>query len=307
MSTSTHNQKFGIDAGIFYMLMATLTFAAMGGFVKTLSQALPSLEVTFFRNIFGVAIIGTSLFRTPMTAKGGRPLLLFFRGAIGFIALLAYFNNMANLPLGVAVTFNKTSPLFLAFFAWIFLGERLPKLAVLALIFGFLGIAMIAKPDAVLDLDHDILLGLISGVGAALAYTSIRELKNHYDIRTIALSFMTVGSIGPIVLMTLAEYVTVPSGYDFLITRFVMPHGIIWFYIVAVGIFATASQLLMTKAYSLTQAGIVGTITYTQILFAVVIGTLLGDQLPDFWSWVGMGLIVVAGLLVTIPKRTIGV
>jgi drug/metabolite transporter (DMT)-like permease len=60
----------------------------------------------------------------------------------------------------------------------------------------------------------------------------------------------------------------------------------------------------MTKAYSLTQAGIVGTITYTQILFAVIIGTLLGDQLPDLWSWIGMGLIVVAGLLVTIPKRT---
>ena len=304
MNTPTDNQKFGIDAGIFYMLMATLTFAAMGGFVKTLSQALPSLEVTFFRNIFGVAIIGFSLWKRPMTTKGGKPLLLFFRGLIGFIALLAYFNNMANLPLGTAVTFNKTSPLFLAFFAWIFLGERLPKLALLALVFGFGGIAMIAKPSGILDLDHDILLGLISGVGAALAYTSIRELKNHYDIRTIALSFMVVGTIGPILLMLLAEFVSVPASLDFIVSRFVMPQGILWLYIIAAGLFATASQLLMTKAYSLTQAGIVGTITYTQILFAVIIGTLLGDQLPDLWSWIGMGLIVVAGLLVTIPKRT---
>ena len=304
MNTPADNQKFGIDAGIFYMLMATLTFAAMGGFVKTLSQTLPSLEVTFFRNIFGVAIIGTSLWRRPMTTAGGKPWLLFFRGAIGFVALLAYFNNMANLPLGTAVTFNKTSPLFLAFFAWIFLGERLPKLALLALLFGFAGIAMIAKPSGILSLDHDIMLGLISGIGAALAYTSIRELKNHYDIRTIALSFMAVGTVGPIILMALAEYITVPQSYDFLITRFVMPQGITWLYIIAVGIFATASQLLMTKAYSLTQAGIVGTITYTQILFAVIIGTLLGDQLPDLWSWIGMGLIVVAGLLVTVPKRT---
>lgn len=295
---------FNIDAGIFYMLLATLTFAAMGGFVKTLSQTLPSLEVTFFRNVFGVAIIGVSLWRRPMQTRGGKPLLLFFRGLIGFIALLAYFNNMANLPLGTAVTFNKTSPLFLAFFAWIFLKEQLPKAAVLALLFGFVGISMIAKPEGILRLDHDILLGLLSGIGAALAYTSIRELKNHYDIRTIALSFMVVGTIGPILLMLLAELVTVPDTWAFAVSRFVMPHGILWFYIIAAGLFATASQLLMTKAYSLTQAGIVGTITYTQILFAVIIGTLLGDQLPDLWSWIGMGLITAAGLLVTVPKRT---
>jgi drug/metabolite transporter (DMT)-like permease len=299
-----NSKIFGLDAGIFYMLMATLTFAAMGGLVKTLSLSFPSLEITFFRNIFGVAIIGASLYRRPMTTKGGKPLLLFFRGAIGFIALLAYFNNMANLPLGTAVTFNKTSPLFLAFFAWFFLGERLPKTAVWALLFGFTGIAMIAKPSGLLALDRDIMLGLLSGIGAALAYTSIRELKNHYDVRTIALSFMVVGAIGPMVLMTIAEWIEVPAGYDFLIARFVMPHGIIWFYIIAMGIFATASQLLMTKAYSLTQAGIVGTITYTQILFAVIIGTLLGDQFPNVWSWAGMGLIIVAGLLVTVPKRT---
>ena len=294
---------WNIDAGIFYMLMATLTFAAMGGLVKTLSSELPSLEITFFRNVFGVAIIGSSLWRRPMQTKGGKPLLLFFRGLIGFIALLAYFNNMANLPLGTAVTFNKTSPLFLAFFAWIFLREQLPRTAVLALLFGFGGIVMIAKPEGILSLDHDIVLGLVSGVGAALAYTSIRELKNHYDIRTIALSFMVVGTVGPILLMLLAETITVPESWAFMVSRFVMPHGILWLYIIGAGIFATASQLLMTKAYSLTQAGIVGTITYTQILFAVIIGTLLGDHLPDLWSWIGMGFIVVAGLLVTVPRR----
>ncbi len=299
-----NTQKFGIDAGIFYMLMATLTFAAMGGLVKTLSLTFPSLEITFFRNIFGVAIIGVSLYKRPMATKGGKPLLLLFRGTIGFIALLAYFNNMANLPLGTAVTFNKTSPLFLAFFAWFFLGEKLPKTAIWALLFGFAGITMIAKPSGILEMDRDIMLGLLSGVGAALAYTSIRELKNHYDVRTIALSFMAVGTVGPIILMSLAEGVEAPIGYDFLIAQFIMPHGIAWLYITAMGIFATASQLLMTKAYSLTQAGIVGTITYTQILFAVIIGTLLGDQLPDLWSWIGMGLIVVAGLLVTVPRRS---
>jgi len=291
-----------MDRGVFYMLMATLTFAFMGGFVKELSSQLPSLEVTFFRNIFGVLLIGSSLWKAPMKQSGGKPLLLFFRGAMGFLALLAYFNNMANIPLGEAVTYNKTSPLFLAFFAWLFLGEKLPRLALLALISGFGGILLIAKPMGA-GLDTNTMLGLLSGVGAALAYTSIRELKNHYDIRAIALSFMIVGSVGPIVLMGIAEFVSVPSGYEFIISKFVMPSGITWLYIVAVGTLATASQLLMTKAYSLTKAGIVGTITYSQILFAVLIGSLLGDELPDIWTILGIALVITAGLLVTIPKE----
>jgi len=290
-----------LDQGVFYMLMATLAFAFMGGFVKTLSGQLPPLEVAFFRNIFGVLIIGASLWKIPMVQKGGKPWLLFFRGFMGLLALIAYFYNMANIPLGEAVTYNKTSPLFLAFFAWIFLGEKLPRLAILALIFGFVGIVLIAKPEGGM-LDKYGLLGIFSGIGAALAYTSIRELKNYYDVRSIALSFMIIGSAGPLLLMGLAEFVEPTEAYDFLLSKFIMPHGITWLYIVAVGVLATASQLLMTKAYSLTKAGIIGTITYTQIIFAIIIGTVLGDPFPDIWSFLGISLVIIAGLLVMIPK-----
>ena len=291
-----------IDRGILLMLLASLTFALMGGAAKILSQSLPPLEVTFFRNVFGVAIIATALLKTPTKSKGGKPWLLIFRGSIGFLALLAYFYDMAHIPLGVAVTYNKTSPLFLAFFAWLFLGEKLPKSAILALLFGFLGIVLIAKPDGFALSKYD-MLGIFSGIGAALAYTSIRELKNYYDTRVIALSFMLAGTIGPIILMILAQYISINGDLDFLLAEFVMPKPNDWIYIIIVGVSATVSQLLMTKSYSITKAGIAGTITYTQILFAVLIGTILGDKFPDFYTILGMGLIVIAGLLVIMGKK----
>ncbi len=291
-----------LDKGIFFMLLSSFTFAIMGGFAKVLGHRLPPVEITFFRNIFGVAIILFALWHTPTKSKGGKPLLLFFRGFIGFLALLAYFYNMAYIPLGEAVTYNKTSPLFLAFFAWLFLGEKLPKSAVLALIFGFIGIVLIAKPNG-FSLDKYDLLGIFSGIGAALAYTSIRELRKYYDTRLIAFSFMIIGAIGPIILMTIAQFYEFDKSLDFLFAKFIMPKGIEWLYIVIVGITATASQLLMTKAYSLTKAGIVGTITYTQILFGVVIGTILGDKFPDIYTIIGMSLIILAGVLVILPKK----
>ncbi len=279
------------------MLLASFSFALMGGFAKVLGESLPPLEITFFRNIFGVAIILFALWKTPTKSKGGKFWLLFFRGFIGFLALLAYFYDMAHIPLGVAVTYNKTSPLFLAFFAWIFLGEKLPKSAIFALFFGFLGIVFIAKPNGFSLSKYD-LLGIFSGIGAALAYTSIRELRRYYDTRVIALSFMSIGTLGPIVLMLISEFITIDPNLDFLFAKFIMPKEVEWLYIVIVGVAATASQLLMTKAYTLTKAGIVGTITYTQILFAVIIGTILGDAYPDLYTVIGMILIVLAGVLV---------
>jgi len=289
-----------IDRGILFMLLASLSFAMMGGFAKILTDALPPVEITFFRNIAGVLLVGVTLWRVPLKQKGGRPFLLLFRGTMGFLALLAYFYIMAYIPLGEAVTYNKTSPIFVAIFAYLFLGEKLPKTALLAITLGFIGITLIAKPDG-FSLDIYDALGIFSGIGAALAYTSIRELRTYYDTRAIVLSFMGVGTIGPIVLMSIASSIDA-SPDSMLFAPFIMPTGNQWLMVLAVGIFATISQLLMTKAYELTKAGIVGTISYSNIIFAVIIGTLLGDPIPDIWTFLGIALVIISGVLVTLPK-----
>ncbi len=283
------------------MLLASLSFAFMGGFAKVLSQTIPPLEVTFFRNIAGVILVGATLWKLPLKQSGGKPFLLLFRGTMGFLALLSYFYIMAYIPLGEAVTYNKTSPIFVAIFAYLFLNEKLPKTALLAIIIGFAGIIFVAKPDG-FSLDKYDLLGIFSGIGAALAYTSIRELRKYYDTRAIVLSFMGVGTIGPVLLMLVAPYVNAPD-YDFLFAEYIMPRGKEWFLIIGVGLFATVSQLLMTKAYELTKAGIVGTISYSNIIFAVIIGVMLGDPIPDVWTFLGIILVIAAGLLVALPKE----
>jgi len=290
-----------MDRGILFMLLASLSFAIMGGFAKVVSQALPPVEVTFFRNIFGVLLVGIAIWKVPLKQTGGKPFLLLFRGSMGFAALLAYFYIMAHIPLGEAVTYNKTSPIFVAIFAYIFLKEELPKMALLAIVIGFSGIVLVAQPEGGSFDKYDI-LGIFSGIGAALAYTSIRELRKYYDTRAIVMSFMGVGTIAPLFLMLVTPYVTVSEDFDWMFAEFVMPQGVQWGYVTAVGIFATISQLLMTKAYELTKAGIVGTISYSNIVFAVIIGVMLGDPIPDIWTVLGIILVILSGLLVALPK-----
>lgn len=285
-----------IDRGIVYMLWASLLFAIMGAFAKIASESMSSLEVVFFRNLFGVLLIGVTIFQKPMTHIGGRPFLLFFRGLMGFAALLAFFYNIAHIPLSDAMTFSKTSPIFTALFAWLFLNEKLSWQGWVAVMVGFIGIVLITKPTGMFLSKTD-WLGIFSGVGAALAYTSVRELKRYYDTRAIVLSFMVVGSAGPALLMALSPYVCIED-LDFMFAPFVMPQGVIWLHIILMGLFATLAQVYMTKAYGESQAGIVGAISYSNIVFAIIIGLLLGDGWPDGITWMGILLIVGAGVIV---------
>ena len=170
------------------MLLASLMFAFMGAFAKLASQHLPSLEVVFFRNIAGVILILSAISKKPLRQKGGKPFLLLFRGTMGFMALLSFFYLIAHIPLGDAMTWSKTSPIFTAVFAWLFLKEQMTPRAWIAVFVGFIGIVLITKPTGIGFSKYD-LLGLFSGIGAALAYTSIRELKKYYETRMIVLSF----------------------------------------------------------------------------------------------------------------------
>ena len=289
-----------LNNGVKYMLLASLMFAFMGAFAKLASEHMSSLEVVFFRNIAGVILVGIAVLKKPMKHVGGKPWLLFFRGFMGFTALLAFFYNIAHISLGDAMTYSKTSPIFTAIFAWLFLNEKLSLKAWIAVFVGFIGILFITQPSGVGFSKYDI-LGIFSGVGAALAYTSIRELRQFYDTRAIVLSFMGVGTVGPIVLFLISPYFQM-SELDFMLGEFVMPEGIVWLYVLGMGIFATISQVLMTKAYGETKAGIIGAVSYTNIFFSIAVGVMLGDSLPSIITTCGIILIILAGIMVARAK-----
>lgn len=289
-----------LNSGVKYMLLASFLFAFMGAFAKLASEHMSSLEVVFFRNLFGVVLIGYTVYKTPMVHKGGKSMLLFFRGLMGFTALLAYFYNIANIPLGDAVTFSKTSPIFTAIFAWLFLKEKLSVNAWIAVFIGFAGILLITQPTGLGFSKYD-WLGIFSGVGAALAYTSVRELRKYYDTRAIVLSFTLVGTIGPIALFILSKYFYM-SELDFILGEFIMPNGTVWVYVFGLGLLGTLSQYYMTKAYGETKAGIVGAVSYTNIVFAILLGVILGDSLPSLITICGICLIIFAGIMVAKAK-----
>ena len=209
-----------------------------------------------------------------------------------------FFYTITVIPLGEAITLNKTSPLFVSILAFYLLNEHLSKQTILALLVGFFGIIFITKPFGIL-ISYEHFLGVLGGFFAAAAYATIKKIKNIYDTRVIVLSFMGVGTVIPLVFFSIQPYITPPSYLSFLFPKFVVPIGLnIYLLIIFMAIISTIAQWLLTKAYSFSKASIIGVVSYTNIPFAIGFGWLLGDNFPDIYTFIGIGLIVVGGILV---------
>lgn len=282
--------------GIYYMLIASLLFAGTGALSKILSSELSSIEIVFFRNIIGLGLIIWMIYKRPLHQAGGKFWLLAFRGIIGTIGLYAFFYNIAHIDLATAFTFSKTSPIFTALLAAFIFKERLSYLGWFAIFIGFIGILFVIEPT--LGVSKDEYIGLLSGIGAALAYTSIRGLRKHYDTRAIVLSFMLCGSAMPLLSMIIGSFYYRPD-LDFLISPFIMPSLTSWVMVILMGLLATGFQIYLTKAYAASKkAGVVAAVGYSDVVFSMIFGLILGDALPDAWAFLGIVMIIGAGILV---------
>jgi len=285
------------------MLIGALISALNGALTKMLAENMSALEIVFFRNLIGVALIVYALKHTLPTLSGGKFYLLIQRGVLGFMAMILFFYTVTTIPLGEAITLNKTSPLFVAILAYYLLGEQLTKKTAFALFIGFLGIIFIVKPFG-MSASYEHFLGVLGGFFAASAYTTIKKIKDIYDSRVIVLSFVGVGTLLPAILFFLALHVEVPESIGFLFPVFVMPNtAYIWFLIIIMAIISTLSQWLLTKAYSNSNLSIIGVISYTNIPFSIGFGWMLGDAFPDSLTWIGIGLIILGGFLVGMKKK----
>lgn len=277
-----------IDKGVLFMLLSALIGALNGAVAKFLSQSMDPIEIVFYRNLIGVLIVLYSFKKFSVSIDTSKLHLLILRGVFGALAMVLFFYTIATIPLGEAVVLNKTSPFFVTILAYYLMKETITLRIFFALIIGFIGIVFIMKPFGVeISIEH--IFGVLGGFFAACAYATIKKIKDIYDARVIMFSFMGIGVLIPLALFLFTPYVHFKIHTDIFI----------WALIVFMAIISTASQCFLTRAYSISQASIIGVVSYSNIPFAIGFGVILGDSLPDLYTFLGIVLIVIGGILVS--------
>jgi drug/metabolite transporter (DMT)-like permease len=266
------------------MLVAALGFAIMGALVKVGAQKFSGGELVFYRSIFGLMVIWLYIavnklpLATPVMYKQ------MSRALVGFASLVLFFYAIAHLPLATAITLNYTSPLFLAVFTPFLLHEKPKKTLFIGLIIGFFGVSLLLKPSFN---SADWLagsLGLLSGIGAALAYVHVKQLgkANEPDWRTV-FYFTLISTIG--------------AGLWMLFTSF---HQVEWQdlpVLLGLGLSATIAQLAMTRAYRTGNTLVVASLAYVTVLLASLFGVIWWQEHLSFDAWIAIALIILSGVI----------
>jgi len=273
--------------GALLAVLAAAAFASMGSMIKVTAAELPNTMVVFLRNAFGLLMLTPWLLRPGLQGLATRRLgMHVLRAAIGLSAMYCFFYAIPRLQLANAVLLNYSQPLFIPFIAWIWLRERPPARIFPAVALGFAGVALILKPDAGLISPVGV-VGLASGLLAAAAMTSIRRMSDTEPTTRIVFYFTVFG--------------TAISAVPALIT-WQPPSPRAWIAMLAAGALATIGQLLLTRAYSLAPAAHVGSLIYTAVVFAAVIGWVGWSEVPDSYGALGASLVILAGMLVVFVR-----
>lgn len=270
-----------IIRGAALLALSAFMFATMGVFIRLASHTVGNEIVVFARNLAGLALLlpfmlmqGTASLKTSVFPRH------LWRALTGLTAMYGFFYAIAHLPLSSAMIFTYSSPVFIPLVAWLFLKEPMTRRAWLSALIGFVGVALVCKPDEGL-FNQFALIGLGSSILAATAFVTVRALGATEPATRVVFYFALISTVvSTIPLLWAGRQITL---HEF---------GLL----AAVGILATLSQLCLTRAYALAPANRIGPVTYLAIVVAGIYAWGLWGETPDGYALAGTGLILAASL-----------
>lgn len=280
-----------------WMVLGAFFFATMGVGVKLASASFNTFELVFYRGIVSILFVAAVLRRGGVPLRTPVPFMHAWRTLVGGAALTAWFYAIARLPLATAMTLNYMSGIWVA--AFIVGGALLygraerqgPLLATVLL--GFAGVVLTLRPTIDQNQLFAGLIGLLSGMSAALAYMQVTALGRAGEPVGRTVFYFAIGTTVTGAVGTLFAGLTPWSQISWQAALWLLP----------IGVLASLGQWCMTRAYAHGHTLVVASLQYSGIVFAALYSLLLfGDQLP--WSaWLGIALIVASGVAATFLRE----
>lgn len=282
---------------ILLVIGATAVFSLAAASAKALGPAIPVAEVIFFRNFFAIPAL------LPVVLAGGglaalrtrNPMSHLARTLFGMMGMIGAFYGYVHLPLATVTALGFTMPLFLTVLSVPLLGERVGWRRGLAVLVGFVGVLLMVGPAEAGQGGEGfaVLLCLLGSVGWALAMITIRRMGEAGESGVAIVFWFAVGSA------ILAGIGAVPV--------WVWPDGWQWALLAGIGLVSALAQVLMTEAYRRGETTLLAPFEYVGIVWTTALGALVWLELPDAMDFLGMAVLVGAGLYIWRREVALGV
>jgi drug/metabolite transporter (DMT)-like permease len=269
--------------GFLYMFLSICGFSLMDVIVKW-SVDYPIGQILFFRGFFGIIfyffIIPRDRLHNFYQTK--RPGLHSMRCIAGLIAIVAIFIALRKLPLATVVSISFAAPIFTTIFSIFLLSERVGVYRWLAVLVGFIGILIITEPG-ISELNIYYIFPIIFCLGLSYVAITLRQLSSTEPVWLISLFFS--------IAITLLSLITIPFGW-------VMPSFNHFMILSLIGIFGGVSNLWLSQSYKYSEVSLVTPLKYLTLVFAIIFGYFIWDEIPTIKTLIGAFLVIISTLII---------
>jgi len=275
---------------ISYNLLAWTLLPFMDTIAKYLSAEISFFQITWARYFFTVFFTLPFMFfffRKNLT-RSSEPKLQIFRGLTLFFANILFFYSISIISMAKALTLAFVAPLITTALSPVFLGEKVGFRRWSAVIVGFIGSLIVIRPGII-----EFNLASVAAIGTGFFYGIylIITRKLHTSDSPL-LTLLLTGVVGAVVSSFLVPIVWINLTFNQ------------WFLLALMGIFACLGHLFLILSLKYADASRLAPFAYFEIVTNVMLGYYFFGDFPNYWTWVGLSIIVCSGIYITLRERS---
>lgn len=276
--------------GIALMLAAMAILPFLDVCAKILGrQGVPVIEVVWARMVFG------TLFTLPFAWRAAgqgvlvpaRPVVHGFRAAFLIGATAFFFLGLRYMPIADTLAIFFVQPLVVTALSPVVLGERVDGRRWAAVVVGFLGTLVIIRPG-IQAVNAGVVFALAAGLSMALYMLMTRRIAG--SAPAVVTTFQTNLAGAALASLAVAPVFEPPAPQQ-------------WGLFALLAVIAGAGHYLIVRAYDLCQASLLAPLAYSEMIMATVAGWWFFGDLPDVWTFVGVGILIGSAVVISLGEH----
>jgi drug/metabolite transporter (DMT)-like permease len=278
----THRHADHPLRGIALIIGSTVFLACSDVMAKYLSLTLPSIEIAWIRFlVFLLILVPVVAASQPKTVlRSTRPGLQALRGLALVLSSMLFISGLRYLPIAAASATSFVAPLFVTALSILLLSEKVGIRRWAATLIGLIGVLIVVRPGTA-AFNQAAIFPILSALSWAFTLIMTRMISGA-DRAITTMTFSAL--VGFLLLTALVPLVWVaPTWRDVMIG-------------VAIGIASTTGQWLVVLAFRYADASVLAPFSYTQLLWAALLGFLVFTEIPDAYTFIGAAIIIASGI-----------
>ena len=270
--------------GALLATASALLMSVLMAMAKALPPSIPSTLILFVRSIFVLLFTLPLLGSNPRRVlKSDQYLLHTLQILLGVCATLCTYYTYRNLPVTLATSLGMTGALFTTLVSVLILKEKVDRTKWLCILAGYLGTLCIIQPQT-MRLELGAVTALLANLMAGLGAVTAKILSQRVDERAI----IVYNTLGMTLFFAFLSY-----PHWALLDRQILLK------LASMGVMALTSNYCYLIALKQASPSFLAPFEYTRLVFALVIGFIFFQELPQVYTLVGSILIIGATYTIT--------